>query len=75
MSFAKRTATIVLAAMAGYFAAATTASANWTVKGHGYGHGVGLSQYGAYGYAAEGVGYQKILAHYYSGTDLGQESG
>jgi stage II sporulation protein D len=74
MSFAKRTATIVLAAMAGFFAAATTVNANWTVKGHGYGHGVGLSQYGAYGYAAEGVGYQKILRHYYTGTDLGQES-
>ena len=75
MSFAKRTATIVLAAAAGFCLAASMAAASWTVKGHGFGHGVGLSQYGAYGYAKNGVGYKKILSHYYSGTDLGQESG
>jgi stage II sporulation protein D len=74
MSFAQRTATIVLAAAAA-LGAATSAHANWTVKGHGYGHGVGLSQYGAYGYASNGVGYKKILSHYYTGTDLGQEAG
>jgi stage II sporulation protein D len=75
MSFAKRIATIVLAAVAGACCAASPAAATWTVKGHGFGHGVGLSQYGAYGYAEHGVGYQKILAHYYTGTDLGQDSG
>ena len=75
MSFAKRIATIVLAATAGVFAAADDGRRHWTVKGHGFGHGVGLSQYGAYGYAAHGVGYQKILAHYYTGTDLGRQSG
>ena len=32
--------------------------AAWTVKGHGFGHGVGLSQYGAYGYAKHGRDYQ-----------------
>ena len=51
MSTAQRTATIVLAAIVGACCAAATAAATWTVKGHGYGHGVGLSQYGAYGYA------------------------
>jgi stage II sporulation protein D len=51
------------------------ASVNWVVKGHGFGHGVGMSQYGAYGYAKHGKGYRFILAHYYSGTTLGQLNG
>ena len=33
------------------------------VTGHGWGHGVGMSQYGAYGYAQHGATYQQILAH------------
>ena len=36
----------------------------------GYGHGVGLSQYGANGYAKNGYSYQKILLHYYPGVSL-----
>ena len=36
----------------------------------GYGHGVGLSQYGANGYAKNGLNYQKILLHYYPGVSL-----
>jgi stage II sporulation protein D len=40
------------------------------VTGHGWGHGVGMSQYGAYGYAQHGATYQQILAHYYPGTAL-----
>src|SRR3954452_3648627 len=43
----------------------------WIVKGAGYGHGAGMSQYGAYGYAKRGFGYPDILAHYYTGTTLG----
>src|SRR5919109_512856 len=42
------------------------------VAGHGWGHGVGLAQYGAYGYALHGWSYDKIVAHYYPGTTLGQ---
>jgi len=41
------------------------------VSGGGYGHGIGMSQYGAYGYALHGWTYQQILAHYYTGTSLG----
>ncbi len=37
----------------------------------GYGHGVGMSQYGADAYADAGWTYQEILAHYYPGTTLG----
>jgi stage II sporulation protein D len=43
----------------------------WVVKGGGFGHGAGMSQYGAYGYAKHGVGYAEILSHYYTGTTLG----
>jgi SpoIID/LytB domain protein len=50
------------------------ASVSWVVKGHGFGHGVGMSQYGAYGFAKHGKGYRFILAHYYSGTTIGQLS-
>jgi stage II sporulation protein D len=41
------------------------------ISGGGDGHGVGMSQYGAYGYALHGASYQFILAHYYQGTALG----
>ncbi|HZC30024.1 MAG TPA: SpoIID/LytB domain-containing protein [Gaiellaceae bacterium] len=41
-------------------------------SGHGWGHGVGMSQYGAYGYALHGWTYQQIVSHYYPGTILGQ---
>jgi stage II sporulation protein D len=40
------------------------------VDGRGWGHGVGMSQYGARGYAQAGWGYQRILAHYYRHTKL-----
>jgi len=45
-----------------------------TFYGRGYGHGVGMSQYGAYGRALAGQTYQQILAHYYQGTTLGPSS-
>jgi stage II sporulation protein D len=38
--------------------------------GQGFGHGVGLSQWGAQGMALGGASYQQILAHYYVGTSL-----
>jgi stage II sporulation protein D len=50
---------------------ASTASSVLVVSGHGWGHGLGLSQWGAYGYAKHGWTYDRILAHYYSGTTLG----
>jgi stage II sporulation protein D len=33
------------------------------IRGAGFGHGIGMSQYGAYGFALEGADYQEILAH------------
>ena len=40
----------------------------------GYGHGVGMSQYGANGMAKEGQKYQDILKHYYTNTNISQIS-
>src|ERR1700760_3101622 len=51
------------------------ASVNWVVRGHGFGHGVGVSQYGAYGYALHGKDYRFILGHYYQGSSIGQIEG
>jgi SpoIID/LytB domain protein len=42
------------------------------IAGAGEGHGVGMSQYGALGFAEHGWSYEQILAHYYTGTTLGQ---
>ncbi len=42
-----------------------------TFYGRGYGHGVGMSQYGARGRAQAGQDAPTILAHYYQGTTLG----
>jgi stage II sporulation protein D len=44
------------------------AAARWTIRGAGWGHGVGMSQWGAYGFAQHGASYTNILGHYYSGT-------
>ena len=41
-----------------------------TITTKGYGHGVGMSQYGANGMAKDGYSYQEILAHYYQNTEL-----
>ena len=46
------------------------AATRWVVKGAGWGHGIGMSQYGAYGMARQGSNYREILTHYYTGTDV-----
>jgi stage II sporulation protein D len=52
-------------------AAAEAAGVGWIVHGRGFGHGVGMSAYGAYGYAKHGKGYRFILGHYFTGTTIG----
>lgn len=47
-----------------------TGTGVYTFSGRGYGHGVGLSQWGAYEMADEGFTYDKILEFYYPGTVL-----
>ncbi len=46
-------------------------SSTLLISGHGWGHGVGMSQWGAKGYADRGWTYDRILAHFYPGTRLG----
>jgi SpoIID/LytB domain protein len=46
------------------------AATSYTLKGYGYGHGIGLCQWGARGRAASGQNYEEILKHYYSNTSL-----
>ena len=41
-----------------------------TVTTKGYGHGVGMSQYGAEAMAENGAGFREILLHYYTGAEL-----
>jgi len=53
-------------------ASATAAAQTLVIAGAGDGHGVGMSQDGALGYAEHGYSDQQILAHYYTGTAIGQ---
>lgn len=64
------TALCTLTACALLAPAAAEAKTSLAIKGAGFGHGVGMSQYGAYGYALKGSKYPEILRHYYTGTQL-----
>jgi stage II sporulation protein D len=63
--------TAILAAVA-LVPAGAAAAPMQVVRGAGFGHGIGMSQYGAYGMAQQGWSYRRILGHYYKGTKLGQ---
>lgn len=65
-----------LAAVVAVLAAAPAdAATRVIVRGAGFGHGVGLSQYGAYGFAKRGADHRAIIGHYYRGTELRTLSG
>ncbi len=49
-------------------AAQARSGAQYRIEGRGWGHGIGMSQYGAAGYAAKGWTSEQIIRHYYSGT-------
>lgn len=57
---------IVVLALCGTAAASPV----FVFRGHGWGHGVGMAQWGAYGFANHGKTYDEILAHYFPGTTL-----
>ena len=59
---------LIICGIAGFARAGTAL----IVTGHGWGHGVGMSQWGAYGYALHGWNYKRILSHYYPGTTMGR---
>jgi len=66
---------MLCAALAAAAAAPSAFAAKWVIHGRGFGHGVGMSQYGAYGYAKHGRDYKSILKHYYRHTRIGRSSG
>lgn len=52
---------------------AATRAPGFAFSGTGYGHGVGLSQFGAYSLAMQGYDYEYILKYYYNGITLAKE--
>jgi stage II sporulation protein D len=72
-SYHRLLASVLVCVLCGACAPASAAAASETlvIEGAGDGHGVGMSQEGALGYAQHGYGYAAILAHFYTGTTLG----
>jgi len=48
------------------------AEATFTFEGGGFGHSIGMSQFGAYGMALDGYTWQEILTHYFTGTTVAE---
>jgi len=68
----RRFCTLITAVVAAAALAAPAQGATlFTQFGHGWGHGIGMSQWGALGYAQHGWGYAAILDHYYANVTLG----
>jgi stage II sporulation protein D len=62
---------VLVAAMAALWPqAAASATDSFTFYGSGWGHGLGMSQWGAYGLAKHGWRYPRILTHFYSNTRI-----
>jgi stage II sporulation protein D len=64
------TTAVAVAIIAAAQAPAAGAASRWSLRGAGWGHGVGMSQYGAFGFAKHGADYRSILGHYYEGTSI-----
>ena len=68
-----RRITIVIAlSLFAVLASTAFGASTFVIRGKGWGHGVGLSQYGALGFAQEGASSTDILRHYFQGTELGE---
>jgi SpoIID/LytB domain protein len=71
---------LVLTGFSGFLAlaparpAAAYPSANVSLVGHGFGHGHGMGQWGALGYALQGLNYQQILTTYYGTLSNGGQT-
>src|SRR3954465_10476970 len=65
----RRVLTLVLTALL-VLPASAGAATRWVVDGAGWGHGIGMSQYGAYGMARNGSNYRDILPHSSPGTEV-----
>ena len=66
--------TPVIVALCLAMAGPASAGPRVIIKGGGWGHGIGMSQYGTYGRALRGDGAHKILEHYYSGARVKKEN-
>ena len=66
----RRAVLLTVLALLAAVPATADAAVRHVFRGAGFGHGIGMSQYGTYGYALEGAKYPGILAHYYKGTQL-----
>ncbi|HEV2076027.1 MAG TPA: SpoIID/LytB domain-containing protein [Thermoleophilaceae bacterium] len=66
---------LVISTLVLLVAPAGAEAAGFKVRGGGYGDGVGMSQYGAQGFAQQGRGYRAILRHYYQDTRLDEMGG
>ena len=66
----RRTLLLTALALLGAVPVTADAAVRHVIRGAGFGHGIGMSQYGAYGYALQGSTYPGILGHYYKGTRL-----
>jgi stage II sporulation protein D len=67
----KRAVTLTVLAVVAACPAGASAAERWSVRGAGWGHGIGMSQWGAYGYAKHGASHRDILGHYYRDTKIG----
>lgn len=66
-----RSLVLVVAVSAALFPAVSAHAGNgFTLYGSGWGHGLGLSQWGAFGLASEGWTSEQILTHFYTGTKV-----
>ncbi len=72
MRAALAAAALLVGALVGVFTTPAGAQTSVSFVGHGYGHGRGMGQYGALGYAIDdGWNYHQILDHFYGGTVVG----
>jgi stage II sporulation protein D len=63
---------VMLTAIPVVAASPAEAEASWVIRGKGFGHGVGMSQYGAQGRAQNGRNFRQILRHYYGNARIGE---
>ncbi len=61
---------LLILAVVLFLPATADAGTLFVIDGRGWGHGVGMSQFGARGFAEAGWSHQRILAHFYPGTEL-----
>jgi stage II sporulation protein D len=64
----------LVAVLALVFVTGAPAKSLFVITGRGWGHGVGMSQWGAYGLALGNWTHEQILAHYYRGTNIDTRS-